>query len=188
MTSQNLTLGMSLDESFKQVQQTLATENFKITTVTPNSSITSEGGRNFGWPIMVVCILLFWPAAIVYYFMSSKNAITATFTGSDNGAGSVVSITANGKKAEVILQHLTTILKENIGITVESKPVVISSTDDSDDEDDSDDRNSNTQSEKMDETEVAEYLELIEKLQKEGLGNSNIKQSTIFNRIRYSIR
>ena len=171
MTSQNLTLGMSLDESFKQVQQTLATENFKITTVTPNSSITSEGGRNFGWPIMVVCILLFWPAAIVYYFMSSKNSIAATFTGSDGGTGSVVSITANGKKAEVILQHLTTILKENIGITVESKPVVISSTDDSDDEDD---RNSNTQSEKMDETEVAEYLELIEKLQKEGLGNSNI--------------
>jgi hypothetical protein len=111
MTSQNLKLGMSVDESFKQVQQTLATESFKITTVTSNSSITSEGGRNFGWPIMIVCILLFWPAAIVYYFMSSKNAITATFTGSDNGAGSVVSITANGKKAEVVLQHLTTILK-----------------------------------------------------------------------------
>ena len=168
MTSQNLTLGMSLDESFKQVQQTLATENFKITTVTPNSSITSEGGRNFGWPIMIVCILLFWPAAIAYYFMSSKNAIAATFTGSDGGTGSVVSITANGKKAEVILQHLTVILKGNIGITVEPKPAVISSTDDSDD------RNSDTQSEKMDETEVAEYLELIEKLQKEGLGNSDI--------------
>ena len=168
MTSQNLTLGMSLDESFKQVQQTLATENFKITTVTPNSSITSEGGRNFGWPIMIVCILLFWPAAIVYYFMSSRNAIAATFTGSDGGTGSVVSITANGKKAEVILQHLTVILKGNIGITVEPKPAVISSTDDSDD------RNSDTQSEKMDETEVAEYLELIEKLQKEGLGNSDI--------------
>ena len=149
MTSQNLTLGMSLDESFKQVQQTLATENFKITTVTPNSSITSEGGRNFGWPIMIVCILLLWPAAIVYYFMSSKNAIAATFTGSDGGTGSVVSITANGKKAEVILQHLTVILKGNIGITVEPKPAVISSTDDSDDKDDSDERNSNTQSEEI---------------------------------------
>ena len=149
MTSQNLTLGMSLDESFKQVQQTLATENFKITTVTPNSSITSEGGRNFGWPIMIVCILLFWPAAIAYYFMSSKNAIAATFTGSDGGTGSVVSITANGKKAEVILQHLTVILKGNIGITVEPKPAVISSTDDSDDKDDSDERNSNTQSEEI---------------------------------------
>jgi hypothetical protein len=38
--------------------------------------------------------------------MSSKNAIAATFTGSDNGADSVVSITAHRKKT-VVLQHLT---------------------------------------------------------------------------------
>ena len=110
-TTQNLTVERSLDESFKQVQQTLATESFKIITTTSNSSITSEGGRNFGWPIMIVCILLFWPAAIVYYFMSSKNAITVTFTGSDSGTGSKISITANGKKAEILLQHLSTIFK-----------------------------------------------------------------------------
>jgi hypothetical protein len=71
-------------------------------------------------------------------------------------------------------------------VTNEPKKEIISRAKDSDvqevttvlndktNEDDSDDRNSNTQSEKMDETEVAEYLELIEKLQKEGLGNSNI--------------
>ena len=111
VTTQNLTVERSLDESFKQVQQTLATESFKIITTTSNSSITSEGGRNFGWPIMIVCILLFWPAAIVYYFMSSKNAITVTFTGSDSGTGSKISITANGKKAEILLQHLSTIFK-----------------------------------------------------------------------------
>ena len=111
VTTQNLTVERSLDESFKQVQQTLATESFKIITTTSNSSITSEGGRNFGWPIMIVCILLFWPAAIVYYFMSSKNAITVTFTGSDRGTGSKISITANGKKAEILLQHLSTIFK-----------------------------------------------------------------------------
>ena len=111
MTSQDLTLEISIDEAIQEIQQTLAAESFNIPTVVPNSSISAEGGRSFSWPIMIVCILLFWPAAIVYYFMSSKNAITATFTGSDGETGNVVTITANGKKAEVILQHLTTILK-----------------------------------------------------------------------------
>ena len=111
MTSQDLTLEISIDEAIQEIQQTLATESFHIPTVVPNSSIFAEGGRSFSWPIMIVCILLFWPAAIVYYFMSSKNAITATFTGSDGETGNVVTITANGKKAEVILRHLITILK-----------------------------------------------------------------------------
>ena len=111
MTIHEITLEISIDDAIQEIQQTLAAESFNIPTVVPNSSISAEGGRSFSWPIMIVCILLFWPAAIVYYFMSSKNAIAATFTGSDGGTGSVVSITANGKKAEVILQHLTTILK-----------------------------------------------------------------------------
>ena len=111
MTSQDLTLEISIDEAIQEIQQTLATESFNIPTIVSNSSIAAEGGRSFSWPIMIVCILLFWPAAIVYYFMSSKNAITATFTGSDGETGNVVTITANGKKAEVILRHLITILK-----------------------------------------------------------------------------
>jgi hypothetical protein len=110
VTSQNLTLGMSIDDSFKQVQQSLATEKFKTISVVANNSISSEGGRNFSWPIMIVCILLFWPAAIVYYFMCSKNAVTATFTSNDE-KGCTATITATGKKAETLLQHLTDILK-----------------------------------------------------------------------------
>jgi hypothetical protein len=110
MSSQNLTLAMGVDDSFKQIQQSLATEKFKTISVVANNSISSEGGRNFSWPIMIVCILLFWPAAIVYYFMSSKNAITATFTSNDK-KGCTVTITATGKKAETLLQHLTDILK-----------------------------------------------------------------------------
>jgi len=94
MSSQNLTLAMGVDDSFKQIQQSLATEKFKTISVVANNSISSEGGRNFSWPIMIVCILLFWPAAIVYYFMSSKNAITATFTSNDK-KGCTVTITVN---------------------------------------------------------------------------------------------
>ena len=111
MTIHDITLEISIDDAIQEIQQTLAAESFNIPTVVPNSSISAEGGRSFSWPIKVVCILLFCPAAIGYYFMSSKNAITATFTGSDGETGNVVTITANGKKAEVILQHLTTILK-----------------------------------------------------------------------------
>lgn len=110
LSSQNLTLAMGVDDSFKQIQQSLATEKFKTISVVVNNSVSSEGGRNFSWPIMIVCIILFWPAAIVYYFMSSKNAITATFTSNDE-KGCTVTITATGKKAETILQHLTDILK-----------------------------------------------------------------------------
>ena len=110
LATQSITLSKSVDESFKQSQNSLAIEKFKTISVVSNSSISSEAGRSFSWPIMIVCILLFWPAAIVYYFMCAKNSITLTFT-SNEGAASTVTITANGKKAIVVSEHLRDILK-----------------------------------------------------------------------------
>ena len=110
LTTQSITLSKSVDESFQQVQKSLEIEKFKTISVVSNSSISSQGGRSFSWPIMIVCIILFWPAAIVYYFMCSKNSITLTFT-SNEGAGSTVTITANGKKAVIVSEHLRDILK-----------------------------------------------------------------------------
>ena len=110
MGSQSVDVNSSVEDTFSKVQQAIGTENYNVTFLDPNRSITAEGKRDFSWVVMIVLILLIWPIAIVYYFTRQKSSVTVTVT-SDNDSGCKVTINSNGESGERVLQTLVTTLQ-----------------------------------------------------------------------------
>jgi len=108
--SQSVDVNSSVEDTFSKVQQAIGTENYNVTFLDPNRSITAEGKRDFSWVVMIVLILLIWPIAIVYYFTRQKSGVTVTVT-SDSDSGCKVTINSNGESGERVLQTLVTTLQ-----------------------------------------------------------------------------
>ncbi len=99
MASFSKDLDIPPDEAFSEIQQCIGTADYKVKTVVANQSVIAEGSRDFSWAIVIILIILIWPAALVYYFTRQRSSITATITKKDEKSSNVT-LTSNGKSGE----------------------------------------------------------------------------------------
>ena len=111
MSSFSIDLDMSPNETFSEIQQCIGTANYKVQEIVPNQSIISEGKRDFNWGIMIVLIILLWPAALVYYFTRQKSSISATITKNETGCN--LTVTSSGESSEKVMDLIKDIFKES---------------------------------------------------------------------------
>ncbi len=102
MGSYSVDLETPANEVFSEIQQCIGTANYKVKTIVPNQSVIAEGNRDFSWAIMIILIILIWPAALVYYFTRQRSSITATITATEKGCS--LALTSNGNSGEKILE------------------------------------------------------------------------------------
>jgi len=93
---------MSPGEAFSEIQQCVGLADYKVKTVVPNQSVIAEGNRDFSWAIVIILVILIWPAALVYYFTRQRSSITATIT-KDGENECSVTVTSNGNTGDKIL-------------------------------------------------------------------------------------
>jgi len=102
MGSYSKDLDLPAHEVFSEIQQCIGVADYKVTTVIANQSVIAEGKRDFSWVIMIILIILIWPAALVYYFTRQRSSITATIAKTDEKRCSLT-ITSNGNSGDYIL-------------------------------------------------------------------------------------
>ena len=112
MGSLSMDLKMSASEAFSEIQQCVGTADYKVKNIVANQSVIAEGSRDFSWVIMIVLILLIWPAALVYYFTRQRSSITATIT-KDNEDECSVAVTSNGNSGDDVLRLIENAFKED---------------------------------------------------------------------------
>jgi len=106
-------LELPANEVFSEIQQCIGDADYKVQTVIPNQSIIAEGSRDFSWVIMIILILLIWPAALVYYFTRQRSSITATITKNDEKTCNLT-VNANGESGEDLIDLIIDVFqKEN---------------------------------------------------------------------------
>ncbi|MEJ2272686.1 MAG: hypothetical protein P8X91_09490 [Candidatus Bathyarchaeota archaeon] len=91
----------SPEETFSEIQQCVGTANYKIKSIIPNQSIIAEGKRDFSWAIVIILVILIWPAALVYYFTRQRSSVTVTITKKETG--SILSASSNGDSSEELM-------------------------------------------------------------------------------------
>ncbi|RLF09573.1 MAG: hypothetical protein DRJ98_07910 [Thermoprotei archaeon] len=101
----------SPENIFAMIQRTIGASGFEIKSVVPNTSIIAEGKREYRLWLLILLVLIMWPLALVYFFTRPKNTISVTISPKREGEGSVVTISTSGKKADEILQMLSTSLR-----------------------------------------------------------------------------
>lgn len=86
----------------RRVQARLVAERFRITANVAPHGLTAEV-RPFNLAILIVLIVLLWPAAVVYYFTREKNIATVGIQSA--GTGSHVEIVVQGAKTADLLRR-----------------------------------------------------------------------------------
>jgi len=104
---------MPASEVFSEIQQCVGTANYNVKTIVPNQSVIAEGKRDFSWAIIIILALVFWPAALVYYFTRQRSSITATIT-KDTEDKCNVTIMSNGQSGDEIIELVRDVLKKEI--------------------------------------------------------------------------
>jgi len=110
MSSHSLNLKAPVNEAFSEIQQSIGVSEFKIKSIVPNGSIIAEGSREFSWAIVIILVIILWPAALVYYFTRQRSNITIIIS-ADNETGSKVTITSSGKDGDGVMQLITETLE-----------------------------------------------------------------------------
>ncbi len=96
---------------FSEIQQCVGTANYKVKTIVPNQTVIAEGKRDFSWIVIIILGLVFWPTALVYYFIRQRSNITATIT-KDSEDECNVTITSNGKTGDDLIEFVKDVLQE----------------------------------------------------------------------------
>jgi len=111
MASFSKDLDIPPDEAFSEIQQCIGTADYKVKTVVANQSVIAEGSRDFSWAIVIILIILIWPAALVYYFTRQRSSITATITKKDEKSSNVT-LTSNGKSGEEMVALISKVFEK----------------------------------------------------------------------------
>ena len=110
MPSFSIDLDIPPNEAFSEIQQCVGDVDYKVKTITSNQSIIAEGKRDFSWVIVIILAILFWPAAIVYYFTRQRSSITATITKKDE-KGCNLTANSNGESADELMDLILDIFE-----------------------------------------------------------------------------
>ncbi len=89
----------------------IGASNFTIKTIVPNESIIAEGSREFSWAIVIILVLILWPAALLYYFTRQRSSITIIIS-PNNETGSKVTIASSGKDGDNVMRLITETLEQ----------------------------------------------------------------------------
>ena len=111
MASLSMDVKMSTSEVFSEIQHCIGTANYKVKTIVQNQSVIAEGARDFSWIIIIILALVFWPAALVYYFTRQRSSITATIN-KDSENECSITITSNGNTGENLIKLIKDVLQE----------------------------------------------------------------------------
>ena len=111
MASFSMDVKMSASEVFSEIQHCIGTANYKVKTIVQNQSVIAEGARDFSWIIIIILALVFWPAALVYYFTRQRSSITATIN-KNNENECNVTITSNGNSGYDLIKLIENVLQE----------------------------------------------------------------------------
>ena len=111
MTSFSMDLNMPVSEAFSEIQQCVGAADYKVKTIVANQTIIAEGARDFSWIIIIILALVFWPAALVYYFTRQRSSITATIN-KDSENECNITITSNGNTGENLIKLIKDVLQE----------------------------------------------------------------------------
>ncbi len=114
MGSYSVDLEIPANEVFSEIQQCVGTADYKVKTIVPNQTVIAEGNRDFSWVIVIILIILIWPAALVYYFTRQRSSITATITTNEKGCS--LSMTSNGNSGDKILELVKNIFQKEAKI------------------------------------------------------------------------
>ena len=112
MASLSMDVKMSANEVFSEIQHCIGTANYKVKTIVQNQSVIAEGARDFSWVIIIILALVFWPAALVYYFTRQRSSITATIN-NDGENGCSLTITSNGNSGDNLTRLIQNVLQED---------------------------------------------------------------------------
>ena len=110
MGSYSVDLDIPANEVFSEIQQCVGTADYKVKTIVPNQTVIAEGNRDFSWAIVIILIILIWPAALVYYFTRQRSSITGTITTNEKGCS--LSMTSNGNPGDEILELVKNIFQK----------------------------------------------------------------------------
>ena len=111
MGSYSMDLKVPASETFSEVQKCIGTANFQVKEVNPNQSITAEGKREFNWVIIIVLAIVFWPAALVYYFTRQRSSVTATISNSKENECHLT-MSANGEAGDDIIEMIEHVFED----------------------------------------------------------------------------
>jgi len=111
MGSYSKDLDLPAHEAFSEIQQCIGASNYKVKTIVANQSVIAEGNRDFSWVIVIILIILIWPAALVYYFTRQRSSITATIAKTGE-KGCSLTITSNGNSGDDILKLVKDVFED----------------------------------------------------------------------------
>ena len=112
MSSRSVNFQTSQEDIFPELQKGIISSGHKIQTILPNQTIVSEGKHEFNTFLMVGLILLCWPGAIIYYFISEKSNLSVIVT-KHNETGCTVVINSNGDAGNTIMEYIFSNLQKN---------------------------------------------------------------------------
>ena len=112
MGSLSIDVNLPDKEIFSEIQQCVGKAEYKVKTIVPNQTIIAEGNRDFSWTIVIILIILIWPAALVYYYTRQRSSVTATIT-KDNEGKCNVTITSNGNSGDNIIELIESVLQDD---------------------------------------------------------------------------
>ena len=100
---------MSAPDAYNTAQKYIRATSLEIKETTGGEKIVAAGERQYDTTILIILLLLVGIFALIYYFTRKKNTLTVNIASRDQG--SVVSIVAEGPKAEAVMQFLSEILR-----------------------------------------------------------------------------
>lgn len=111
MGSFSLNASSTPEACFREVQGEIGSSGMEIKSVTPNQSILVEGEREYSLGLLIVLLLLFWPAALIYYFAAGRNTMSVSIT--EKGEWCSITATSSGKKADELLERIHAAVTDN---------------------------------------------------------------------------
>ncbi len=105
----NTDSNLSASEVYDRAQKYIRASALEIKETSVNQRILAGGERQYDTTILIILLLIVGVFALIYYFTRKKNLLTLTITPKDNGCN--VQATADGPKAEALLQFLSETLR-----------------------------------------------------------------------------
>ena len=112
MGSFSIGLEMSPNDVFSEIQQSIATANYKVENIVSNQNIIAEGRRDFSLALLIALVILVWPVAIIYYFTRHRSSVTVTITKKGETECNLT-VSSNGKPAEEFMGLIKNSFQKN---------------------------------------------------------------------------
>lgn len=91
---------------FQKAQGAIASQGFNVVSASPSQSINAVGGRAYRLVVVIVLILICWPAALIYYLTRKKASVSVGMQASDGGT--YVTVNTEGEKGDQVLGLIST--------------------------------------------------------------------------------